>query len=181
MPRYWRRITVALCALITMTGWGRALARPEGEKASDPVVTVTRVDEAAFKARLASLKGKVVLVNLWATWCVPCVEEFPHLVTLADRYRDRGLDVIALSVDEVDSLQATVIPFLVSRRATMTALIKETTDDERFINAISPAWRGVLPTTFLYDRSGVLRRTLTGKQTLDAFEAAVRPLLDETR
>lgn len=48
---------------------------------------------------LADLEGRVVLLNVWATWCAPCVREMPALQTLYDRYRDRGLEVVAVSVD----------------------------------------------------------------------------------
>lgn len=49
--------------------------------------------------KLEDLKGKVVLLNLWATWCGPCREEIPHLVELQDKYRDKGFEVVGLDVD----------------------------------------------------------------------------------
>ncbi len=55
------------------------------------------LDETPFK--LEDKKGKVILVNLWATWCGPCREEIPHLVELQDKYKDQGLEVIGLDVD----------------------------------------------------------------------------------
>lgn len=170
----------SFCLLMMLVLCPSASARTAERGPVEKPITVTRVDETTLKARLATLKGKVVVVNLWATWCIPCVEEFPHLVTLANRYHDRGLEVIAISIDDIDSLQTAVIPFLMRQRAILTAFIKDTADDERFIDAIDPTWRGAVPTTFIYDRSGILRATLAGKQTLGAFEAVIKPLLDET-
>src|SRR5687768_14180878 len=63
---------------------------------------VQAVDGKALKRAIEEQKGKVVVVNYWATWCAPCVEEFPDLVKLQNSYRDKGLVVIGVSMDEPD-------------------------------------------------------------------------------
>ena len=57
-------------------------------------------DLSGHSLTLSSYRGKVVLLDFWATWCVPCREEIPHLVELQDKYRDRGLQIIGVSMDD---------------------------------------------------------------------------------
>ena len=125
----------------------------------------------------ASLKGKVVLVNLWATWCGPCVKEFPHLVKLQKLYEKKGVKVVLISVDEPEDVQTAVRPFLQKQKVTFTTYIKSG-DDESFIDAVGSGWRGAIPTTFIFDRSGEQVATLVGARELNAFEAAIKPHLD---
>lgn len=63
--------------------------------------TVRVVDKAGFDAEIALHKGKIVLVDCWATWCVPCVKEFPKTVAMSHDFADKGLVVISLSFDEL--------------------------------------------------------------------------------
>ena len=60
---------------------------------------------------LAKHRGKVVLINLWATWCSPCLKEIPDLLRLQARYADQGLVLIAISMNEPEELYTRVIPF----------------------------------------------------------------------
>ncbi len=92
-----------------------------------PPVTVTKADFAAIHAAIEAHKGEVVLVDFWATWCGPCREGFPHLVALHNRYADRGLACISVSIDEDDETVA-VERFLTDNRAT-------------FQNFYWPGWR----------------------------------------
>lgn len=61
---------------------------------------IKMIDNATFK--LEDKKGKVILFNLWGTWCQPCIREMPHLIELQDKYRDRGFEIIGLSVGNQD-------------------------------------------------------------------------------
>jgi thiol-disulfide isomerase/thioredoxin len=121
----------------------------------------------------------VVLVNFWATWCQPCVEEFPDLVKLDRAYRGRGLVVLAVSVDEPET-QAKVRPFLTSQKATFPAYVRRPGDSEAFINAVDKNWSGAVPVTYLFDASGKpAGKPMVGKQSYAAFAAAVEPLLKQ--
>ncbi|MGA9365076.1 MAG: TlpA disulfide reductase family protein [Bacteroidota bacterium] len=135
------------------------------------------INEKQVSELKASLKGNVVLVNLWATWCGPCVKEFPHLVKLQRLYEKKGVKVVFISVDEPEDIQAAVRPFLQKQNVTFTTYIKNG-DDESFIDAIGTGWRGAIPTTFIFDRTGEQVATLVGARDLSAFESAIKPHLE---
>ncbi len=119
---------------------------------------------------LASLKGQVVLVNFWATWCEPCKQEMPSLDRMHQKLAARGLKVVGVNFGEgrprIEQFLKTVpVGFPVLR------------DDDL---AVSKAWRvRVLPATFLVDRKGMLRYQLVGEADWDdpALQAPVLELL----
>ncbi|MGC9970453.1 MAG: TlpA disulfide reductase family protein [Bryobacteraceae bacterium] len=134
------------------------------------------LDEAGFQKLTASGKGRVVLVDFWATWCEPCRAEMPQLVALESRYRDRGLKLVAISCDEPEQ-EAGALEFLKKQRAPLPGYIKRPRDDDKFINAIDAKWSGQLPALFLYDREGRKARSFFGETDMAALEAALRTLL----
>lgn len=144
-------------------------------KPTPPVVRA--VDGPELIRALEAYRGKVVAVNLWATWCRPCVEEFPDLVKLYNSHKARGLVVVAVSVDEPESLEK-VREFLAKQRATFPAFIRKPGDMEAFINTVDPNWSGAVPATFLFDRKGKrVGAPLLGAHSYTKFAAAVERLL----
>jgi len=160
-------ITAMLFLPIAAVGTPKPAARPAPQA----------VDGPALKQAIASNKGKVVVLNLWATWCQPCVAEFPSLVKLYDRYNSRGLVVLAAAMDEPQT-RGQVQPFLVSQKARFPAFVRKSGDVEAFVNVIDKNWGGAVPTTYVFDRSGKLAgKPLVGAQTYEKFAATVEPLL----
>ena len=95
------------------------------------------VDARGLAQAIAHEKGKVVLVNFWATWCVPCREEFPDLVRLEAAYRDKGLAVLGVSTDLGRDLSA-VEKFLATHKPGFPNYHKaKGGDDQDFIDAIA--------------------------------------------
>jgi len=121
------------------------------------------------KVELSSMKGKVLILDFWATWCPPCKEEVPHLVRLQSKYRDQGLQIVGLSLDKGGAPD--VKPFAEEHDVNYTMLIA--TDET------AKAYGGVsmIPTTFVVDRSGVVVKRFIGYTTPEAFEEAILPLL----
>ena len=140
---------------------------------------VARVDEHQIKEIIESFRGeKVVLVNVWATWCTPCVEEFPDLVKLDQTYRSKGLEIITVSADWPKWVDKKIKPFLEKHNAKFLGFVKDAKDDGAFINALDEKWQGEIPFTLIHAKSGERAQSLRGKQTWEAFVAAVEPLLD---
>ena len=121
------------------------------------------------KIELSSMKGKVLILDFWATWCPPCKEEVPHLVRLQSKFRDQGLQIVGLSLDQGGA--GKVKPFAEEYGVNYTMLIA---DDET-----AKAYGGVamIPTTFVVDRSGIVVKRFVGYTTPEAFEEAILPLL----
>jgi len=138
------------------------------------------VDETSYAKLLADHRGKVVMVDFWATYCVPCRAEMPQLVAMHAKLRDKGLQLITVSADEPEK-QAEAEKFLAQRGATAPAYIKNAKDDDKFINLVDPKWSGALPALFLYDRTGRKVKMFVGETPMKELEAAVSKLLASPR
>src|SRR2546421_9423421 len=95
-----------------------------------------------------------LLVNFWATWCDGCREEFPDLVKIDNEYRDKGLNFVSVTLDDISEIKTTVPDFLKSMKAKMPVVLLNVKDPEPAIHAVDAAWDGAMPATYLYDRDG---------------------------
>ncbi len=120
--------------------------------------------------RLRDLRGQVVLINLWATWCPPCRAEMPDLAALYNTYKSDGF--VLLGVDDQEPKE-TVSDFMLHNPLPYPILLDA---DSRVARAYSTDF---LPASFLIDRRGVLRATLPGQNSRAKLEAALKPLLAE--
>ena len=139
--------------------------------------TAVPADAPTIKRAIAAQKGHVVLVNFWATWCRPCVAEFPAIVAVGRQYKKQGLSVIAVSADAARDRITKVQPFLVKQGVAFPVYLERSADPEDFINAFDTTWQGDLPRTIIYDRHGKRVKMLTGEQTAQSLAAALRPYL----
>ena len=131
-----------------------------------------------FRTVLEHHRGKVVIVNYWATWCIPCLQELPELDLLQERYGDRGLKVIAISMDDPDKLEDRVRPFFAKRAPGLVSYVAAGDDSVDFVTSFDPDWPGALPTTMFFDRSGELTNIHLGRMLYAEFEEAVLELLE---
>jgi thiol-disulfide isomerase/thioredoxin len=134
------------------------------------------VNEVSFQKMLAAHKGKVVLVDFWATWCVPCRAEMPELVKLSEKLRARGLDFVSVSTDDPDKEPA-ALKVLAQNAVPAPFYMKKTDDDGKFYDSIDVKWAGVMPGMFIYDRSGKRVRSFIGETPVKDIEAAIQKLL----
>lgn len=95
---------------------------------------------------------EAVLINFWATWCQPCVEEFPLIVALDKEYFSQGLKTYFISVDFTDSRNQ-VQTFLELQGVTGLSFLKTDGNDNDFINTIHPKWTGAVPFTLVFSKS----------------------------
>src|SRR5215510_4767239 len=114
-----------------------------------------------------------LLVNFWATWCDPCREEFPDLVKVDADYRGKGLNFIAISLDDISDIKSVVPQFLHEMKAEMPVVLLNVNDPEPAIKVVDATWDGQLPATFLYDRDGKIVFKHFGKIQPAELRAAI--------
>ncbi len=138
---------------------------------------VTGINETGVDSLIHNRHGKILVLNIWATWCVPCRKEFPSLIRLAREYQDKPVEVIGVSADYVDEIGSKVLPFLKEQQANFKVYVQNFADQNQFIDRINTDWAGALPVTVLYDTLGVRRVFLLGEQTYDEFREAVEKVI----
>jgi cytochrome c biogenesis protein CcmG/thiol:disulfide interchange protein DsbE len=171
---------LAFVLLVLGTGW-TVLSRvpPSGSTAADrPAVLAQEgylapdfelVTLKGRPLRLDEVKGKVLLINFWATWCPPCRLEMPAMQQVYVQYRDQGFEILAVNLQEQDAQisafaqeMGMTFPILVDRDGSVSSTYRVTS----------------LPTTFVVDRSGTIRDRIVGGPLAEALiESKILPLL----
>jgi thiol-disulfide isomerase/thioredoxin len=171
----WKLVTVALAALVlVMAGIKTAPALAD----QGPVKVVT---PEQLKDVIVANKGKVVYLNFWATFCVPCRAEFPDIVKLQKTFGPQGLQVIEVSMnDHTDpSDMAAVAKYLNQTQPPFPVYIASSVEDS-FYSGVSPKWEKdgeALPMTIVYDRNGDPVHYYEKALNFQQMEQDVKPLL----
>ncbi len=160
-----------------LEGWLSLNQKPPAPSAARPDTSFEPVPDVEFKTlagapfRLKELQGQVVLLNFWATYCIPCREEIPALNALQHELQSQGLRIVGASLDDdadgVNAYQEQVAKF------EYQVLLGGSDAKVKFAQS-------VLPTTYLIDRQGRIRDKIIGARDKAGWEAAVKPLLAET-
>ena len=186
--RFVRRLLLVTAALVLAAGCskqknktidemeeaGKAAGQPQaaqGEARKEaPNFTLKDINGDQFQ--LSQLKGKVVILDFWATWCPPCRQEIPHFVDLQKQYQSKGLEIVGISVD--DRGAAVVKPFAQKFNINYTMLVDG--------QAITNLYGGVqgIPTTFVLDKQGRIVKKFVGLTDRSVFENLVQGLLKES-
>ncbi len=120
--------------------------------AKEPV-TLDTIGQAGLKELIKNNSGKLRLINVWATWSGPCVDEFPHFVTINRMYRDRDFEFVSVSVDVLEKKDK-VFYFLKNQEASNKNYLFTIDDKHKLVEAIDPNWQGALPYTILVEPGG---------------------------
>lgn len=140
---------------------------PAAKREKAPAFTLK--DASGKAVSLASYKGKVVLLNFWATWCGPCKLEIPWFMDFEQKYKDRGFAVLGVSMD--DDGWAVVKPYIESKKVTYRVILGD--------DAVAALYGGVeaLPTTFVLDRQGRIANKHTGIVSKSEYADDIEKLL----
>ena len=153
-------------ALLLAFGAGSAAAADDPTQglrltrlAGEPAAPFTVATPDGGSVALGDLRGKVVLLNFWATWCEPCLEEMPALERVGRTYRERGLVVLGLSVDREGP--SVVVPFLKRHALTFTVGL----DPKQAVARLYRVW--ALPSTIIVGRKGAALFSVQGAREWD--------------
>jgi thiol-disulfide isomerase/thioredoxin len=155
--------SILLCGL-----WLRA------ESQSVPVVIYDGF--AKLQTRFEEEKAPVLVVNFWATWCGPCVEELPHFERLQKDYASSGVKVLLVSMDLPTQKDQRLIPFLQKNKIDSEVCVLADSDADTWIPLMDPNWDGQLPATFII-KGNTKTSYLSNFETFGELEALVRPFL----
>ena len=173
-----KRLLFLILALVGLGGCNHAPASPPAPKENTtaagevgshlPDFSVTGL--RGHEVSTTDLRGKVVLIDFWATWCQPCKKEMPGYQKLLDQYGPDGFAVIGF---KFDVMRDAADPVQFARKIGVKYPLAVATDD------IKQRFGGILglPTTMLYDRKGILRKKVIGFEYTETFESALKPLL----
>ena len=167
-----RMLISALAAVLVFTAAhssGQNVA-PAGSLVSRPAPDFELSTLTGHTVRLSSYRGKVVLVNFWATWCAPCNVEMPWLVELYEKYRSQGIEIIGVNMD--DGQRPKVAEFVRRKRVNYTVLLGG--------EAVASRYGGVrfLPQTFIVGRDGRVISAISGADSKAILEQAIRSALE---
>jgi cytochrome c-type biogenesis protein len=151
------------------SGAKKQTAAPDVKASAEPAPDVELKTTDGKPLKLSDLRGQVVLLNFWATWCVPCRSEIPGLNDMQRELAGRGFKVLGVSTSDSAEL---IREYQKDVRQEYTVAV----GDDAVANKYAV---GVLPTTFVIDRQGRIRQKVIGEKSRAEFEAMITPLLDE--
>lgn len=162
-----RRAIAALLAALALAATAPAAGEP---------VKHLRPEDYGLRI-VAAKKGRVLVVNFWATWCEPCREEMPSLVSASRKFPSRDLAVVLVSLDSQKTGPVQVPKFLAEKKVPFVCWLAKTRDPQDFIDTVDRTWDGSLPYTLVYGRDGKIAARLSGLQTEGRFTEAIRKVV----
>jgi thiol-disulfide isomerase/thioredoxin len=103
-----------------------------------------------FEPHLHLQNDTTYLVNFWASWCTPCVEELPAFERVGENYRQQKVKVLLVSLDFPGQIETRLVPFLHSNEIRSEVLVLNDPDANKWINSVDPSWSGAIPATLIY-------------------------------
>ena len=152
--------------------WKDEYAEKVNKEWSEREVTLANMSSEGIDTLLANTSGKLRLVNVWATWCGPCIIEYPDLVDLQRMYGARSFEFVSLSADKPDK-QKEALAFLQKTNSALRNYIFEEDNKYKLIETVDPAWNGALPYTLLIEPGGNIAFSHQGPVDLLELKQAI--------
>lgn len=151
-----------------------ALIAQQVARADDAGIPLVSAGE--LRSALEAERGKLVVLNLWATWCVPCLREIPDLVRI-ERELAPAVVLIGVSMDEPNELESRVAPFHAKYFPDFRTYLRSEREMDTIASVVDPAWNEVLPTTYLIGPDGKVVKRVQGAKSYAEFRALVAAAL----
>lgn len=116
-------------------------------------VVVETYDFKGFEKYLNFKDDKIYVINFWATWCKPCVEELPHFEELYQNYKDKNVEVILVSLDFPKKIDKTLIPFIKKNNIKSKVILLDDPKQNDWIPLVDENWSGAIPATVIYNKN----------------------------
>ena len=116
------------------------------------ITSIETYDYNSLEPLLHKIDNKTYVINFWATWCKPCVEELPGFEKLNKIYKDKNVEVILVSLDFPNQVEKRVIPFINEHNLQSKVILMNDSDQNTWIPKISEKWSGSIPATLIYNR-----------------------------
>ena len=126
------------------------------------------MDRDTLREELLESEGRLVLVNLWATWCTPCLREIPDLLALEAELPASDFRLLAISMDDAYS-EGWVTEFKAKHFPTLVSFINAELDMDTLVSVIDPVWNETLPTSYIFNREGEVVKKVQGKKPIAFF------------
>lgn len=137
-----------------------------------PSIRITQLTRLAERH-----SDSVWVINFWATYCAPCVQEMPYLEQVAERYKDRKVGLIFVSLDFPGTYPKALRRFVAKKKIRSGVVWLNETDADYFCNAVDKRWGGSIPATWIVNTSSGYRRFYEDSFTAETFEAALKQAL----
>jgi len=128
-----------------------------------------------FEPHLHFSSDTTYLVNFWATWCTPCVDELPVFEKIGKEYSEHKVKILLVSLDFPKQIESRLIPFIERHQIRSEVLVLNDPDANKWINKVDPDWSGAIPATLIYNRKG--RNFHEGSFTYDELKSIVEQKL----
>ncbi len=138
---------------------------------------VSSYDFKSFEPFLNRENDSVYVINFWATWCAPCIKELPHFKAVAQKYADRRLRVLLVSLDMKREVQGSLLPFVAKHGLGSHVVHLHEPDANAWIPKVSREWSGALPATLIYSKSR--RQFYERSFTMSELETEINTFLNQ--
>lgn len=129
-----------------------AVLHPPKKVIEEGEVRLEIYDYDGFERFLKQKDEKIHVINFWATWCKPCVEELPYFEQLHKEYKDKGVEVLLVSIDMPNMITSQLIPFMENRKLQSKVIVLDDTRQNMWISKIDEDWSGAIPATLIYNK-----------------------------
>lgn len=171
----YRYLWIVFIVLLISCKSENSFKRTPLEVVTDQGISIEVYDFENLKPFLQQKDEVVYVINFWATWCKPCVEELPAFISLQEKYPAKKVKVLLVSLDFPTKIKEQLIPFIKNKNLTPEVILLDDTDQNTWIPQVSEKWSGAIPATLIYykDKRAFYEQSFTF-ETLEQAVLAIK-------